>query len=181
MLGGTRRQLSSCGAHPRIGADTHRGRRRRVGGPGRLQARGRSHVRAIRANPCDTFITESTFGLPIYRWDRAEKVMQEIWPGGTRTGLRRRVGAVLLHDRERRSGAGRAGARDGSTVLAHGMMLPMIEVYRGAGVPMLPVTARYRAAARHVVRGRTGAGAASARGTPWMRRLGDYSDVSPRV
>ena len=28
--------------------------------------------------PCDTFITESTFGLPIYRWDRTETVIAEI-------------------------------------------------------------------------------------------------------
>jgi putative mRNA 3-end processing factor len=28
--------------------------------------------------PCDTFITESTFGLPIYRWDDTAIVMRDI-------------------------------------------------------------------------------------------------------
>ena len=27
---------------------------------------------------CDTFVTESTFGLPIYRWDPAAAVIAEI-------------------------------------------------------------------------------------------------------
>jgi putative mRNA 3-end processing factor len=66
----------------------------------------------------------------------------------------------------------------------HGMMLGMIDVYQQAGVEMLPI--------RHVIertsRGRVSqAGPSpigelvlaplSARGTPWMRRLGDISDA----
>lgn len=34
---------------------------------------------AIFEAPCDVFITEATFGLPIYRWDPSEVVMKEIF------------------------------------------------------------------------------------------------------
>jgi putative mRNA 3-end processing factor len=62
-------------------------------------------------------------------------------------------------------------------VFVHGMMLPMIDVYREAGVRMLEV-----ASATEQPRGTKFAGEfvlapLSARGTPWMRRLGDHSDA----
>src|SRR5215213_6379360 len=28
---------------------------------------------------CDTFVTESTFGLPIYRWDPTASVIRDVW------------------------------------------------------------------------------------------------------
>ncbi|MGI8617605.1 MAG: ligase-associated DNA damage response exonuclease, partial [Gemmatimonadaceae bacterium] len=34
--------------------------------------------------PCDTFITESTFGLPIYRWDHTDAIIADVlawWEG----------------------------------------------------------------------------------------------------
>ncbi len=66
---------------------------------------------------CDTFITESTFGLPIYRWDptavrhrRHHRVVEREPRRGTD------VGALLLHDRQgaarpRRADAGHGSAR----------------------------------------------------------------------
>jgi putative mRNA 3-end processing factor len=49
-----------------------------VGGLGRLQGRGRQHLRAFEPVRCDTFITESTFGLPIYRWRPQQEIFDEI-------------------------------------------------------------------------------------------------------
>ena len=62
------------------------------------------------------------------------------------------------------------------------MMLGMIEVYREAGVAMLPVAAGDRTRARSASTAASFAGELvlaplSARGTPWMRRLGDISDA----
>ena len=34
---------------------------------------------------CDTFVTESTFALPIYRWDHTETIVSEIMEWWTRT------------------------------------------------------------------------------------------------
>ena len=61
---------------------------------------------------CDTFITESTFGLPIYRWDSTASVIADIVR--LVAGERRRgqvVGAVLLHDRQGAAHPRRARAR----------------------------------------------------------------------
>jgi len=139
---------------------------------------------------CDTFVTESTFGLPIYRWDDTSVVLDDIaswWRangGAGRTsvlfcytiGKAQRLLAELMRVTDR-------------PVYAHGMMLAMIEAYRASGISMLPVTPVIERPDRSGSgRGRGKSAAASfagelvlaplsARGTPWMRRLGDVSDA----
>ncbi len=132
--------------------------------------------------PCDTFITESTFGLPVYRWDDTSLVIDDIaawWRGNAESrrtsllfcytlGKAQRLLAELMRVTER-------------PVYVHGMMLGMIEAYRDAGIAMLPVLPVIERAA-----GRRSAAASfagelilapvAARGTPWVRRLGELSD-----
>jgi putative mRNA 3-end processing factor len=66
-------------------------------------------------------------------------------------------------------------------VYVHGMMLGMIDAYRESGVAMLPVEpvierARGARSAARSFAGELVLAPLSARGTPWMRRLGDVSD-----
>ena len=127
---------------------------------------------------CDTFITEATFGLPIYRWDETSAVVQDIllwWEGNAAErkssvlfcytiGKAQRILAELARVTDRRA-------------FVHGMMLPMIEAYQEQGVAMLAVES-----ATDQPRGTSFAGELvlaplMARGTPWMRRLGNHSDA----
>jgi putative mRNA 3-end processing factor len=127
---------------------------------------------------CDTFVTESTFGLPIFRWEATSEVMANLvaWWDENRAagrasllfcytiGKAQRILAELAHMIERR-------------VLVHGAMTFMIEAYREAGVRMLQTESVV-----DLPRGRSPAGELilaplMARGTPWMRRLGEYSDA----
>jgi putative mRNA 3-end processing factor len=127
---------------------------------------------------CDTFITEATFGLPIYRWDPANVVISDIvsWWDGNSEARRASVLFCYTLGKAQRLLAELAKVMD-RPALVHGMMLGMIEAYREAGVTMLPV-----ALATERPRGTSYAGELllaplSARGTPWMRRLGDHSDA----
>jgi putative mRNA 3-end processing factor len=127
--------------------------------------------------PCDMFITESTFGLPIYRWDPAATVIDEIlawWQGNGREsrtsvlfcytiGKVQRILAELARVTDRR-------------VFVHGMMLSTIDVYRQAGIEMLPVESATDQPKGTKFAGELVLAPLSARGTPWMRRLGDHSD-----
>ncbi|HEY0872520.1 MAG TPA: ligase-associated DNA damage response exonuclease, partial [Vicinamibacterales bacterium] len=136
---------------------------------------------------CDTFITESTFGLPIYRWDDTAAIMREImaWWEANRDAGRTPVIFCYTLGKAQRLLSELAALTD-RTVYVHGMMLGMIEAYRQAGVTLPEV--------RHVTdvtrqpaspKPRSGGGWAgelvlaplSARGTPWMRRLGTHSDA----
>jgi len=127
---------------------------------------------------CDTFVTESTFGLPIYRWDPAASVMQDIvdWWAANARESRSSVLFCYTIGKAQRLLAELARLID-KAVFVHGMMLPMIAAYADEGVSMLPVKS-----ATEQPRGTSFAGELvlaplPARGTPWMRRLGTHSDA----
>jgi putative mRNA 3-end processing factor len=131
---------------------------------------------------CDTFITESTFGLPIYRWDSPQAVVDDIHGWWTRNRAEERTSVLFCYTigKAQRILAELARVTD-RPVFVHGMMLGMIDVYRDAGVRMLPVESVVEAPTR-ARGGKNFAGELvlaplSARGTPWMRRLGDLSDA----
>ena len=126
---------------------------------------------------CDTFITESTFGLPIYRWDAATVVIGELlawWDDNRERGLTSIVFCYTIGKAQRLL-AELAGVTD-KPVLVHGMMLPMIEVYRDQGVEMLATETLIDRPRGRSLAGELVLAPPSARGTPWMRRLGDFSD-----
>jgi putative mRNA 3-end processing factor len=92
--------------------------------------------------PCDVFITEATFGLPVFRWDSPDDITREIaqwWSDTAREqrpalafayslGKSARLLASLLH----------ADALSGP-VFTHGAIERMLGVYRASGV-RLPET-----------------------------------------
>ena len=131
---------------------------------------------------CDTFITESTFGLPVYRWDPTATIIDDIatWWEVNREGGRTSVLFCYTIGKAQRLLAELMRVTD-RTVYVHGMMLGMIDTYRESGIAMLPVapviepTGKARSA-RPSFSGALVLAPLSARGTPWMRRLGDSSD-----
>ena len=127
---------------------------------------------------CDTFVTESTFGLPIYRWDPAATVIREIrdwWELNAREG-RTSVLFCYTVGKVQRLLAELTTVTD-REVFVHGMMLPMIDAYRDAGVRMLPASSATERPRGTKFAGELVLAPLSARGTPWMRRLGDHSDA----
>jgi putative mRNA 3-end processing factor len=126
---------------------------------------------------CDTFITESTFGLPVYRWDATERVISEMldwWGENAREG-RASVLFCYTIGKAQRVLAELARLTD-HTVLVHGMMRGMIDTYREAGVTMLPTATLVERPRGTSMAGELVLAPLAARGTPWMRRLGDLSD-----
>jgi putative mRNA 3-end processing factor len=133
--------------------------------------------------PCDVFVTESTFGLPIYRWDPTEAVIDDIGSWWTTNKEAGRTSVLFCYTigKAQRLLAELTRITDRS-VYVHGMMLGMIDVYRQSGAAMLPIepvierTNRGRSKAPSFA-GELVLAPLSARGTPWMRRLGDMSDA----
>jgi putative mRNA 3-end processing factor len=128
--------------------------------------------------PCDVFVTESTFGLPIYQWDPTASVIAELldwWTANRELGLASIVFCYTIGKAQRLL-AELAAVTD-QPVLVHGMMLPMIDAYRDAGVAMLPARALVDRPRGTSLAGELVLAPPSARGTPWMRRLGDWSDA----
>jgi putative mRNA 3-end processing factor len=122
----------------------------------------------------DVFVTEATFGLPIYRWSEPALIADDIL--GWWDACRARGQAALLFcyalGKAQRILAELASRTD-RTVLVHGAVEVVNGFYREAGVRLLPTESVVE-----VARGRSFAGELvlappSAGGTPWVRRLGD--------
>jgi putative mRNA 3-end processing factor len=128
--------------------------------------------------PCATFITESTFGLPIYQWDATEAViaqMVEWWESNRAAGLTSVVFCYTLGKAQRLL-AELARVTD-RPIYVHGMMLAMVEAYRERGIAMSPTRPLIEQPRGASFAGELVLAPLSARGTPWMRRLGDLSDA----
>jgi putative mRNA 3-end processing factor len=127
--------------------------------------------------PCDTFITESTFGLPIYRWDPARAVIDEIaewWAGNRERRLTSLLFCYTLGKAQRV--LAELGQVTDRPVYVHGMLLGMLDLYRAHGVRMLDTRPLIDKPRGTSFAGELVLAPLSARGTPWMRRLGAFSD-----
>ena len=126
---------------------------------------------------CHTFVTESTFGLPIYRWPPQATVFAEInawWRGNADAGRTTLLYGYALGKAQRLL-AGLDPAI--GPILTHGAVERMTGVYRDAGVPLPPTTyARLAEKKSDWARGIVVA-PPSADGSAWARRFGASSNA----
>ena len=127
---------------------------------------------------CDTFITESTFGLPVYRWPAQPQLFADIdawWMRNAELGRASVLFAYAFGKAQRIL----AGVDTGTgPIVVHGAVEPLNEVYRACGVALPPTLRATDAALTKALMGRSLVIAPpSAAGTPWLRRFGEYSDA----
>lgn len=121
---------------------------------------------------CHTFITESTFGLPIYRWSPDAEVFAAInawWRSNAQAGRASLLFGYALGKAQRLL----AGVDPSiGPIYAHGAVERLNQDYRAGGVP-LPETHNPAAAPKGTQFGGSLVVAPpSAAGTPWIRRFG---------
>ena len=122
--------------------------------------------------PCDVFITESTFGLPIYRWPAASGVAAEIeaWRAECEANGEAAILYCYALGKAQRVLAELAAHTDRPAWL-HGAIDAGVQVYREAGVRMLD-TRRVADEARGAdFAGELVIAPPSAAGSPWIRRF----------
>jgi putative mRNA 3-end processing factor len=127
---------------------------------------------------CDTFVTESTFGLPIYRWPSEAEVFAEIrswWAANRQAGKASVLFAYSLGKAQRVLAALAAGA---GPIYTHGAVENFCRLYREAGIALAPTTHVGAAPAGTDWSGALIVAPPSANGTPGligMRRIGPVS------
>ncbi len=85
---------------------------------------------------CDTFVSESTFGLPVFRWPAPEEVLREIdtwWRENRREGRTSLMFAYSLGKAQRILAGLDAQA---GPILTHGAVEKITRCYRESGVPL---------------------------------------------
>ena len=122
--------------------------------------------------PCDTFITEATFALPIYRWRPASEVAADIhdWWRHNAEGGRTTVLFCYALGKAQRLLAELRRYTD-RTVYLHGALTPLVEAYREAGVAMLPTMPVSELGRGADLSDALVLAPPSAAGSPWMRRF----------
>lgn len=125
---------------------------------------------------CDCFITESTFGLPVYRWAPQRAVYAEIdawWRANAAAGRASLLMGYSFGKAQRILAGVDAGI---GPIVVHGAVEGLNEAYRAAGVALPPThaaTALDKAAlSRALV-----VAPPSVQGSPWTKRFGDHSDA----
>jgi putative mRNA 3-end processing factor len=124
---------------------------------------------------CDVFVTESTFGLPVYRWQEPAAIAAEIdawWRANRDAGRTSVILAYALGKAQRL-----AAMVDPSIgpIVAHGAVMKLVEAYRASGV-RLPSIDRVPPRARRVGNGRALVIAPpSVMGGSWLKLFGESS------
>jgi putative mRNA 3-end processing factor len=124
---------------------------------------------------CDVFITESTFGLPVYRWPAPPIVAAEInawWRANRDAG---RTSVILAYALGKAQRLAAMVDPEIGPIVAHGAVMKLVEAYRASGVKLPPID-RVPPRARRVGNGRALVIAPpSVLGGSWLKLFGESS------
>ncbi len=126
--------------------------------------------------PCDVFITEATFALPIYRWDPIEQVMDQLmrwWTANAAAGRASVVFCYALGKAQRL--LAELGRRTDRPIHVHGAVEALLPAYREAGIQLAETRPLLEKMGEKNLAGDLVIAPPSALGSPWMQRLGDCS------
>ena len=124
---------------------------------------------------CDVFITESTFGMPIYRWSPDDQIFADIngwWQRNADAG-KASVLTCYSFGKAQRILSG-VDASIGS-IIVHGAVEPLNRAYRTAGVQLPPTRLVTEVVDKADLRRALVICPPSAAASPWIRRFGDCS------
>ena len=128
------------------------------------------------AVPCDVFITEATFGLPVFRHpDPAAEIGKLLHSVAMFPERCHAIGAYALGKAQRLIALLRDAGWD-RPIWLHGALIPLCDLYRGFGVDLgelRPATAGTRGEARQELAGQIVLAPPGAIADRWARRLPD--------
>ena len=126
---------------------------------------------------CHTFVSESTFGLPIYRWQTHAEIFAGIdaWWRANAAEAKASVLFGYAFGKAQRILMG-VDASIGE-IIVHGAVEALNRGYRAAGVKLPETKMVTDFAPRRSYAGALVVAPPSAQSTPWLKRFGDYSDA----
>lgn len=124
---------------------------------------------------CNFFITEATFGLPIYRWPQPDQVFGEINEWWRRNQERGKASVIFAYSLGKAQRVLSGIDRSIGKVYTHGAVERLTEAYRGAGVDLAPTTYVGRVTDKKEFMGSLIVAPPSAQASTWLRRFGPHS------
>jgi putative mRNA 3-end processing factor len=126
---------------------------------------------------CHVFVTESTFGLPIYRWRTPGEIFADInrwWRDNARHGRASVLFGYAFGKAQRILASVDASI---GPIIVHGAVEALNRGYRECGVKLPPATLGTELASKSDAAGALVVAPPSAQSTPWLKRFGEYSDA----
>ena len=126
---------------------------------------------------CDTFVTESTFGLPVYRWRDNAAVFAEIdawWRANADAGRASVLYCYAFGKAQRVLASVDAAI---GPIVCHGAVEALNRAYRAAGVALPETVMVSDVTDRAVLKRALVLAPPSAAGSTWLKRFGDHGDA----
>jgi putative mRNA 3-end processing factor len=127
--------------------------------------------------PCHTFITESTFGMPIYRWQPQASIYAEINEWWRANAQQERASVLYCYSFGKAQRILHGIDASIGPIICHGAAEPLNQVYRQAGVALPPTLLATDVTDKSVFKHALIIAPPAAGGSPWIKRFGDYSDA----
>ncbi len=120
--------------------------------------------------PCDSFITEATFGLPIYRWNSGAETCREIYQWWQEDSERPSLLFCYAFGKAQRILSELRQFTD-KPVYVHGAIHVLTEIYREVGVPMVETVPASEMPRDYKFKGDLVLAPPSAHRSSWMKRF----------
>jgi putative mRNA 3-end processing factor len=124
---------------------------------------------------CNTFITESTFGLPIYNWKPQETIYNDIRHWVHSNQLAGKTSVLIAYSLGKAQRVLKAVAEVTGNIFVHGAIWNTHQVLTQAGHVLPEVIRVTPELPKEVFKGNIVIAPPSADGTPWMKRFTPYS------
>ena len=119
---------------------------------------------------CNTYITEATFGLPIYHWQSGTKTAEQIYRWWHNDLERPSILFCYSFGKAQRVLAELTQFTD-KTIYVHGAVEVLTEIYRNVGVPMLPTVPTSKTDKSYKFQGDLIIAPPSGHRSSWMKRF----------
>ncbi len=124
---------------------------------------------------CNTFITESTFGLPVYKWKPQQEIYNNIINWITRNKENGRSSILLAYSLGKAQRVLQAIKETTQNIFAHGAIYNMQQTLIEAGFDLQPVVRVTPETPKELLKDTVIIAPPGADGTSWMKKFNPYS------
>jgi putative mRNA 3-end processing factor len=130
---------------------------------------------AFEPVPCDVFVTESTFGLPIYNWKPQPAIFTDIRDWVTKNKQEDTASVLIAYSLGKAQRLLLCLPAVTEKIYVHGAVWNIHQALVNAGVDLPAVERVTPDMPRELFKGQVVIGPSGAEGSPWIRRFGPYS------
>lgn len=124
---------------------------------------------------CNYFITEATFGLPIYRWPPTRQIFEDINSWWRRSAERGKAAVLFAYSLGKAQRAMNGIDRSIGKIYTHGAVERLTEAYRESGIDLPETQYVGSVENKKAFAGSLIVAPPSAQGSTWLKRFGPHS------